>query len=292
MKENPLVSLCLFSYNQEKFIKEAIEGALKQTYSPLEIIISDDCSTDFTFEIIKEVVKNYSGPHKIILNRNEKNLGLVEHVNNILYKISKGEYVAMAAGDDISHHERIEKSIHFILMQKEEIMALSTSRFVIDENSELAANQREDTDMDKIYDFKYYISDYYRHVNGLSRILNRKLIDSFPALKSDCQTEDTTFLLRAFILGNVAILKEKLIKQRIHGSNLSSHENLKKMKTENIFKQNEFDLDFALSAKYINNEIYSAIKRKNEAIKKQRLGLKKMSWKSKIKNFFKLNKHA
>ena len=49
--EKKLVSYCLFAFNQEKYINEAIKGALNQTYSPLEIIISDDCSTDLTFQI-------------------------------------------------------------------------------------------------------------------------------------------------------------------------------------------------------------------------------------------------
>jgi glycosyltransferase involved in cell wall biosynthesis len=50
----------MFAYNHERFIAEAVRGALSQTYSPLEIIISDDCSTDRTFEIIQSEVAGYS----------------------------------------------------------------------------------------------------------------------------------------------------------------------------------------------------------------------------------------
>ncbi|MCK5536618.1 MAG: glycosyltransferase, partial [Bacteroidales bacterium] len=64
LDKKPLISFTLFAYNQEKYIQEAVEGALSQTYSPLEIVISDDCSTDRTFEIIKELTEDYSGPHK------------------------------------------------------------------------------------------------------------------------------------------------------------------------------------------------------------------------------------
>jgi len=59
--EKPLVSICLFAYNQEKYIKEAIRGVLNQTYENLGIIISDDCSTDNTYVIIKEEVEKYKG---------------------------------------------------------------------------------------------------------------------------------------------------------------------------------------------------------------------------------------
>ena len=49
-----LATLALFAYNQERFIAEAVRGALAQTYSPLEIILSDDCSTDRTAEVARE----------------------------------------------------------------------------------------------------------------------------------------------------------------------------------------------------------------------------------------------
>ena len=71
--EKPLITFALFAYNQERFIREAVEGAFSQTYSPLEIILSDDCSPDRTFEIMKEMAAEYTGPHTIVLNRNEKN---------------------------------------------------------------------------------------------------------------------------------------------------------------------------------------------------------------------------
>ena len=66
----PLISYCLITYNQEKYIKEAVLSALSQTYHPLEIIISDDCSTDNTFDIVRETINNYLGGHNIILNLN------------------------------------------------------------------------------------------------------------------------------------------------------------------------------------------------------------------------------
>ena len=53
--DRPLVTFALFAYNQEQYIREAIEGAFAQTYQPLEIILSDDCSTDRTFEIMREM---------------------------------------------------------------------------------------------------------------------------------------------------------------------------------------------------------------------------------------------
>jgi glycosyltransferase involved in cell wall biosynthesis len=76
MPDRPLISFILIACNQKRFIREAVEGTFSQTYSPLEIVLSDDCSRDRTFEIMKELTASYQGPHKIILNRNENKPGI------------------------------------------------------------------------------------------------------------------------------------------------------------------------------------------------------------------------
>src|SRR5678815_2859442 len=103
----PLITYLVAAYNQEGFIREAVESAFAQTYSPLEIIISDDCSSDRTFEIATEMAKAYRGPHKILLNRNSTNLGISAHCNRIM-ELTHGELVVAAAGDDISVPHRTE----------------------------------------------------------------------------------------------------------------------------------------------------------------------------------------
>ena len=104
--ERPLVTFALFAYNQEKYIREAIEGALSQTYEPLEIIISDDCSTDNTFEIINQTIKLYKGPHKVLARQTKINSGTLLHVAEV-GEIASGKLLVLAAGDDISKPERV-----------------------------------------------------------------------------------------------------------------------------------------------------------------------------------------
>ena len=77
LPSRPLVTLALMAYNQEQMIEGAVGGALAQTYSPLEILISDDCSTDRAFECAAAAVDDYEGPHQLRLNRNPHNLGLI-----------------------------------------------------------------------------------------------------------------------------------------------------------------------------------------------------------------------
>src|SRR5690554_7860762 len=94
-QERPLVTFALFAYNQEEYIREAVEGAFSQTYEPLEIILSDDCSTDRTFEIMQAMAAEYTGPHEIRVRRNEGNVGVIDHVLKVA-KVSKGKLFIVA----------------------------------------------------------------------------------------------------------------------------------------------------------------------------------------------------
>src|SRR5918997_5688988 len=106
----PLVTFMMFAYNHERFVREAVRGALAQTYSPLQIVISDDCSQDRTFEIIEEEVAGYEGPHQVLLNRNSRNLGLGGHVNRVM-ELAQGKLIVAAAGDDVSLPTRTEEFV-------------------------------------------------------------------------------------------------------------------------------------------------------------------------------------
>ena len=133
----PLVSFIVVAYNQDKYIKEAVLGAFSQTYQPLEIILSDDGSSDLTFEIMQDMVEKYVGPHKIILNKNKKNVGLVSHINNIC-EMSSGEIIILAAGDDISLPQRSERSVQLL---SDDSVAVSFSSNVFYHNYEVESEK-------------------------------------------------------------------------------------------------------------------------------------------------------
>ena len=100
----------LFSYNQEKFIREAARSALNQKDVLLEIILTDDCSTDQTFEILKKEIANYSGHHEVHLRQNTRNLGLIPHINKAI-SMARNDIVIVAAGDDVSMPARAKKIV-------------------------------------------------------------------------------------------------------------------------------------------------------------------------------------
>lgn len=96
IKEFPLVSIMIPTYNQEAYISDAIESALAQDYPNLEVVVTDDCSTDHT----AEVVKQYLTDSRLKYHRNTKNLGRVGNYHNTLYNVASGEWVVNLDGDD------------------------------------------------------------------------------------------------------------------------------------------------------------------------------------------------
>ena len=104
--EKPPVTLALFAYNQERFITEAVEAAFAQTYQPLEIIISDDGSSDKTYDTILSLVQRYQGPHTVRAVQTESNKGILSHVLSVVNK-SHGDLIVVNAGDDTSEPNRV-----------------------------------------------------------------------------------------------------------------------------------------------------------------------------------------
>ena len=105
MHEGPLVSFCLMACRQKELIREAFNAALAQDYDNLEVLVSDDNSRDGTWEIIQKIAGNYHGPHKVVLNHNEENLGTIGNWQK-LCSMSSGEILIKADGDDVSYPHR------------------------------------------------------------------------------------------------------------------------------------------------------------------------------------------
>ena len=125
---NALVSVLLSTYNSEESIGESIDSLLSQTYKNLEILISDDGSTDSTKEICK---KFQLKDERILFSSNKKNIGLTKSLNNLAQKAS-GSLIARHDADDISLPYRIEEQIEF--MKKKKLDAVTT-RSLIKQNN-------------------------------------------------------------------------------------------------------------------------------------------------------------
>ncbi len=133
---NPLVSICILSHNQREYVERTLEGAFSQTYSPLEIVISDDGSTDGTSELVTQLLQYYSKINKTIkitFNRNEKALGMLGNREKV-YALANGELLVNADGDDISFPKRVESLVEAWLSKEKKPSMLTSEAIIIDEN--------------------------------------------------------------------------------------------------------------------------------------------------------------
>lgn len=107
---NDLVSILVPVYNAENVISKCLESLLEQTYNNFEIILVDDCSTDNSYEVIKEWSRRVDN---IFCYKNENNCGCAATINNALSK-AKGEIIAIVDNDDYVEKDYIEYLLNLL----------------------------------------------------------------------------------------------------------------------------------------------------------------------------------
>src|SRR5450759_1118655 len=125
----PKVSVILTSFNNAKYIREAIDSVLNQNFTDFELIILDDCSSDNSWDLINQ----YSDP-RINAFRKEVNKGPVEGVNKAISAVALGEYIAIHHSDDVWELDKLEKQVAFLDAHLD-IGAVFTNALTIAEDS-------------------------------------------------------------------------------------------------------------------------------------------------------------
>lgn len=134
--ENPLVTVGIVTYNSAKYVLETLESAKAQTYPNIELIVSDDCSTDNTVEICREwIEKNGSRFVRCELITSPKNTGISANCNRQI-RAAQGEWLKSIAGDDIFLPDCIEKFMNFVRTGKASNICFSRLREFCDRGNE------------------------------------------------------------------------------------------------------------------------------------------------------------
>jgi glycosyltransferase involved in cell wall biosynthesis len=220
--KRPLVSFVLFAYNHETYICEAMKAALAQTYSPLEIIISDDCSADNTFSIVREMARCYCGPHDLIIRQNSSNIGFAAHIN-VLMTLVRGDLIVVAAGDDISFPERVNVVVQCWLSGGRESGSIFSRFQVVNESGKVTRDdvpsyQKRVTLADR--DFGKTRSMTVG-TSGCAHAWTRDLFEFFGPINERILHEDITIPLRSLMIGSVTFLPDILVSYRMIAGSLS-----------------------------------------------------------------------
>ncbi len=136
----PLVSVCVITYNHEHYIRQCLEGIVMQkTDFQFEIIIGEDCSTDDTRSIVKEYESRFPGLiHAVYL---PKNVGWARNGYEYCFPLLRGRYIAICEGDDYwTDPYKLQKQFDFLEKNAEYVLCFHPVRKVDDENTLLATD--------------------------------------------------------------------------------------------------------------------------------------------------------
>ncbi len=224
---NPLITFYVITYNQERFIQQAIEGAFSQTWNPLEVVLSDDCSTDRTFEIMQRMAAAYSGPHTVIVNRNEHNVGVGRHINRVL-ELSHGEFIIASGGDDVSLPERTRR-LYDCWKSSPNAWLVYSNLVETDEHGSAILNrdfaalnlQHGNSDISE-WGLLEHIQERIPSVHGATFGYPRELFSMFGPFANDVVFEDGVLNWRAECLGTVRLCRDRLVLHRNHSNQLTN----------------------------------------------------------------------
>jgi hypothetical protein len=213
--DRPVVTLALFAFNQEKYVREAVEGAFSQTYSPLEIILSDDCSSDRTFEVMEEMAKAYRGPHLVNVRRNNFNIGTALHVQTA-FVCSTGSLFIVAAGDDVSLPERTETLVSKWIEEHCPDCLIHSGRMTFSHDEPhkrtyVPASPRGEGESV----LQHFSVSYWLPAAAPTCAYTRSVFERFPPLLGGSIIEDAPLFLRAALIGKYLKCDQALVLQRI-----------------------------------------------------------------------------
>lgn len=208
----PLISVLLPVYNCEKYIFEAVESILTQTYTNFELLIIDDCSTDTTLQICKSFKDD-----RIIIIEKEKNSGYTNSLN-YGFSIAKGKYIARMDGDDISLPMRFEKQVAFMEVN-EDVVVCGTNFSIIDKDEIFILPE---------FNEQLKVRLLYGNCLGHPTVMMRKSVLKDNHIIYDTQmepAEDYALWVQLVVFGKLHNLQECLLKYRVHDAQVSNLRN-------------------------------------------------------------------
>ena len=234
--ETPLVSCILLTYNQEEFIHDSLRGLFSQDYSNIEYIISDDFSQDGTWSIISNyIVNNKIESKNLILNRNEKNNGIVKHLKKVI-SMAKGEIIVLMAGDDISFDSRVREIVE--AFTNNNVSMVFSDALIINKEGEkkgnLFVNKKNPRTIEDI------ISKGFVGISGAGMACKKEVYSKFGEIPTNIDNEDDHLPFRAALLDGMYIINKPLLYYRMHEKSLSSW----------LWREQSFESYFN---KYVNN---------------------------------------
>ena len=210
-RDGDLVSLIIFGFNQADIIRPTIDAALAQTYPNLEIILSDNGSSDDTFAVMQQMAAAYDGPHQVRLNQNAApGLGFIGHVNQA-FDLCRGALIVYNPGDDVSVPHRTAALAR---------TAAETQALLV--HSDVMECGPDGASLDKVWSVQPELEGLtaqdaarmFALCIGATCAWRHEVLDRFGPIVETNTYDDLILYFRALLAGRVAHVPEPLVRYR------------------------------------------------------------------------------
>lgn len=217
MSNEPLVSVCIPSYNHARFLPEAIESVLAQTYPNVELIIVDDGSTDDSLSIARQYEAKYPDLIQVHTHPNGANRG-ISATANLAYGFSKGKYWSGLPSDDILCKDKLEKQVKYLEANPEIGFVYSYGDYIDERSNNLPGRFGRDItgDADPL---ESIIRGNV--IPGMSVLARREAVEKVGLHDENLIYSDWDYWLRFFAHCKGGFIPESLVEYRIHSYNTS-----------------------------------------------------------------------
>lgn len=208
----PLVSIVCLCYNHERFVKEAIESALKQSYPHVELIVVDDCSTDRSVARIREAL---AGRPDVEIILNPANRGNCRAFNDGFRK-TKGEYIIDLAADDILMPDRVARGVEAFQSHDLKTGVTFSDAELINEAGErlgLHSDRFPHTSIPQGDIYKDVLRKYF--INSPTMMIRRAVLERLGGYDESLAYEDFDFWIRSSREYQYLYVAEPLVKRRM-----------------------------------------------------------------------------
>lgn len=222
-KDSFKVSILIPTYNQETFIKEAIESALSQTYENIEVIVGDDASTDNTYRIVSNLIDP-----RLKYIRNQFNIGRVKNYRNLLYNHATGDYVVNLDGDDYyTDVEFISDAIKCLNLSNLQVLLVAARATRKSLREEWVSEAFKISECSGLHIISCLPKKEYMLMH-MAVLYSRKHAIEIDFYRSDVISSDWESLYRLSLRGQIRFLNKNIGIWRIHKTNETATTDIEK----------------------------------------------------------------
>lgn len=218
MDGRPRLIFAMRHFNNAQFLEAALRGAFAQTYAPLDIVFIDDASTDNGFELAQRMATGYTGSHRVILSRHERNVGVGAQINRVL-ELSAGEIIVLADADDVSLPGRCQRVYEAFRDGGPQLLGVDSYFDVIDAGGNPIVELPQQAAGHRSNAAEWTAEMLARGIAGPTGAVfafRRSVLEAGPSLAGLRFHEDLVLGFRCVVLGRMSTIPDVLVLRRSH----------------------------------------------------------------------------